>query len=322
LEYSLLRLRFTMLGTLALVIGASTLFLAIVLSYLGAFDIISMLILVVSFSLVQWLIAPYMVNAMYRVREVPDGEQAGLHDMISRIAQKAGLNVPKLMLSPIPMPNAFAYGSPLTGSRVCVTQGLLNTLEPGEVEAVLGHELGHLRHRDVQIMMFVSVLPAIFYYLGWSLMWSTPYGSSRSNNGGSAAVIGMLAIAAYFILNLLVLGLSREREYYADRHGAEVVYDGADKLSSALAKLDLYGRRGMARGGPRAQTLGFKSLLIVDPDTAGRGSAQFAYSDRELIDQVANRRISGSEQLFEMFSTHPNIVKRIRILQAIKANAR
>jgi len=323
LDYSLLRLRLTMLGTVTLVIGATTLFLAIVLAYLQIFDIVTMLVLVVAFSLIQWLIAPYLVNMMYRVKEVPQGQLTSVHSILESVAQKAGLKVPKLMLSPLPAPNAFAYGSPLTGSRVCVTQGLLNLLEPGEVEAVLGHELGHLRHRDVQIMMFVSVLPAIFYYIGWSMMWSNLTGNSRTNNGGSAAAIGALALAAYFILNILVLGLSRERELFADRHGAEVVDDGADKLSSALAKLDIYGRRGASSRASRSpQTMGFKSLLIVDPDTAGRGQTQFAHNEQELIEQVANRKISGTEKVFELFSTHPNIVKRIRILQAMKPRIR
>ncbi len=80
------------------------------------------------------------------------------------------------MLSQIPLPNAFAYGSPLTGSRVAVTQGLLTHLDEGEVEAVLGHELGHLKHRDVQVMMVVSFLPALFYYIGYSMMLSGMFG--------------------------------------------------------------------------------------------------------------------------------------------------
>jgi heat shock protein HtpX len=326
LDYSLWRLRLTMLGTVTLVIGATTLFLAIVLTFMGIFDIVTMLVLVVAFSLIQWLVGPYLVGAMYKVKEVPAGQLNQVHGMLERIAQKANLKVPKLMLSPVPAPNAFAYGSPLTGSRVCVTQGLLNTLEPGEVEAVLGHELGHLRHRDVQIMMFVSVLPAIFYYVALSLMWGAPSSNSKGG-GGSAALVGVLALVAYFILNLLVLSLSRERELYADRHGAEVVEDGADKLSSALAKLDLYGRRGMSRtsssrGSPSSRAMGFKSLLIMDPDTAGTGATQFAYNDQDLVSQVANRKISGREKIFELFSTHPSIVKRIRILQGLKATIR
>jgi heat shock protein HtpX len=319
LDYSLWKLRFTMLGTLTLVIGASTLFLAIVLSYLGAFDIMTVLVLVVALSLIQWLVGPYLVGFMYHVKEVPANQQTAVHGMLERIAQKAGLRVPRLMLSPVPAPNAFAYGSPITGSRVCVTQGLLSTLEPAEVEAVLGHELGHLRHRDVQIMMFVSVLPAIFYYLGFSLFFGGSVGGSGKNNGVSAAAIGALAMVAYFILNLLVLSLSRERELYADRHGAQVVEDGAEKLSSALAKLDLYGRRGMSKKGRSSQAMGFKALLIIDPDTTQKVVTQSGYSDEQLIEQVANRRISTGEKVFEVFSTHPNIVKRIRILQAMRA---
>jgi heat shock protein HtpX len=126
-------------------------------------------------------------------------------------------------------------------------------------------------------------------------------------------------MVAYFILNLLVLSLSRERELYADRHGAQVVEDGAEKLSSALAKLDLYGRRGMSKKGRSSQAMGFKALLIIDPDTTQKVVTQSGYSDEQLIEQVANRRISTGEKVFEVFSTHPNIVKRIRILQAMRA---
>jgi len=75
--------------------------------------------------------------------------------MVERVAQAAHVKKPRIMYSPITAPNAFAYGSPLGGSRVCITQGLLDNLKDDEIEAVLGHELGHLKHRDVQIMMFV-----------------------------------------------------------------------------------------------------------------------------------------------------------------------
>lgn len=320
MAYGLLKLRLTMLGTLALVIGASTLFLAVVMSLVGTFDIFTLVGLVVAFNLIQWLIAPYLVNAMYSVREVPVNESPELHGMLQRISEKAGLRPPKLYISPLSLPNAFAYGSPLTGSRVCVTQGLMNTLEPEEVEAVLGHELGHLRHRDVQLMLFVSVLPAIFYYIGYSLMWSGMlYGDRRNKGGGSAAAIGLVALLAYFVLNLLVLGLSRTRELYADRHGAEVVDDGARKLSEALAKLDAYGRRGRTMPRSQTQVLGFKSLLIVDPDTSSGASAR-GLSDEELVREVANRRLTASDRLWEIFSTHPNIVKRIRALQELASS--
>ena len=108
------------------------------------------------------------------------------------------------MLAQIPIPNAFAYGSPLTGNRVAVTQGLLKSLNEGEVEAVIGHELGHLKHRDVQVMMVVSFLPALFYYLGFSLMLSGMYRGRRNDSGGSA-LIGIGFMIFSWILNLFII---------------------------------------------------------------------------------------------------------------------
>jgi heat shock protein HtpX len=80
------------------------------------------------------------------------------------------------MIADIPIPNAFAYSSPIAGSRVAVTKGLLKSLDEEEIEAVVGHELGHLKHRDVQVMMFVSILPAVFYFIGYSMLLSSLFG--------------------------------------------------------------------------------------------------------------------------------------------------
>ena len=106
-------------------------------------------------------------------------EKPELHQIVSDLSRKSGIATPKLMLAKIPLPNAFAYGSPLSGNRVAVTQGLLDSLDSGEVEAVLGHELGHIKHRDVQVMMVASFLPALFYYIGYSMMLSGMFGGGR-----------------------------------------------------------------------------------------------------------------------------------------------
>ena len=98
-------------------------------------------VLVVVFNIVQWLISPYLVGAIYRVRELPENENPQLHQMVENLSQKSKISKPKLMLAQIPLPNAFAYGSPLTGNRVAVTQGLLTSLNDGEVEAVIGMSL-------------------------------------------------------------------------------------------------------------------------------------------------------------------------------------
>ncbi|MCK5563428.1 M48 family metalloprotease, partial [Candidatus Bathyarchaeota archaeon] len=160
---NLWRLRFSVLGTLAVIIGLSTLFFTVILSLTGAFNFLTLIIFVVLFNIAQWLFAPYLIDAMYRVKKVSRSENPKLYGMVEELSRKSGIKMPKVMLANIPVPNAFAYGSPIAGTRVAVTNELLKTLEDEEVEAVIGHELGHLKHRDVQVMMFISILPAIFY---------------------------------------------------------------------------------------------------------------------------------------------------------------
>ena len=308
-----------MLGTLALIVGFSTLFFTVLLSGTGFFSLSTMIVFVVGFNVLQWLIAPYMIGALYRVKELPRSEQPWLHEAVAAICRRTGIQAPRVMLANLPLPNAFAYGSPLAGQRIAVTTGLLDTLEAEEVEAVLGHEIGHLKHRDVQIMMFASVLPAIFYYLGTSLMWSSMWGGSRERNGSGGLLIGVAAMAIYWVLTLFVLGLSRLREYYADQHGVQHVPDGARKLSEALAKISTASARRPRgqRTGPSAGS--FRSLFISDPDHSAQDAVALSRmsvrGDVELVREIVSRKVSGAERFVELFSTHPNIVKRLRALQ-------
>ncbi len=309
-----------MLGTLAIIIGLSTLFFTAVLWWIGV-DLILMPIFVIVFNIIQWLIAPYIIDALYRVREVSPSEKPQLHSMVERLSQKSGMKKPRVMVAGIPIPNAFAYGSPITGSRVAVTSELLNTLDEEEVEAVIGHELGHLKHRDVQIMMFVSILPAIFYYIGFSMLWSS--GSRRRDEGGSgAAVIGLISILMYFILTLFTLYLSRLREYFADRHSASIVEDGPRKLSEGLAKI-VDATHKLKHSRKNVGTVGsFKALFISDPDRVEADSAAISgaagyRTDQRLVENVLRREVTALDRLAELFSTHPNIVKRLRALQKL-----
>ncbi len=319
----MLKLRVSMIGTLALIIGLSTLFFTFLLAFLGA-DIFSIGLFIIVFNVAQWLFAPYLINFMYRVKALPRSEAPELYDVVDRISQKSGIKAPALMLARMPVPNAFAYGSPLTGTRVAVTSELLNTLELEEVEAVIGHELGHLRHRDVQIMMFVSILPALFYYIGYSLMWSSMYSRrDERGNAGLAALIGFASIAFYFILTLFTLYLSRLREYYADRHSATAVEDGSRKLSEGLAKI-AYSTENMRRRSRMnmGSVSSLKALFISDPDTAGRDIEEISRmnvyaTDRSLVESYLRRRITSTDKVAEIFSTHPNMVKRLRALQEL-----
>lgn len=317
-----------MVATLALIFGLSTLVFGLILTLAGTFDLITIGILVVSFNIVQWLIAPYLVGAIYRVREMKQDENLKLHQMVIDLSQKSGISSPKLMLAQIPLPNAFAYGSPLSGSRVAVTQGLISNLNEGEVEAVLGHELGHLKHRDVQVMMVVSFLPALCYYIGYSLMLSGMFGGNqRRSDSGNGALIGIAFMAFSWILNLFTLHVSRLREYYADRHSVSVVDEGVDKLSTGLVKIVHTNAKTRKSQPQQTQTKnfnGFKSLFIANPETAQVESAQLhmVENNQKLVDDFLSKKITFADNFIEALSTHPNIVKRLRALQDLKNNPR
>lgn len=313
------KLRASMIGTLAFIIGLSTLVFTLILSLFGALDLITLGVLVVAFNVGQWLISPYIIDALYHVREIPEGENPKLHEMVENLSRKSGIKKPRLMLAQIPIPNAFAYGSPIAGSRVAVTSGLLKTLDYDEVEAVIGHELGHLKHRDVQIMMFVSLLPALFYYIGYSLMLSSMYSRRREGNGGAAALgIGFMAVS--WVLNLFILHLSRLREYYADRHSVNIVESGAQKLSEGLAKI-VYSTRNMGSRRKEMQNLSaFKALFIADPDHAETDAMEISAlssGDQKLVQEILSRKVTTLDRIVELFSTHPNIIKRLKALKEL-----
>ncbi|NLF87610.1 M48 family metalloprotease [Candidatus Bathyarchaeota archaeon] len=322
------KLNFSMAATLAAIFGLTTLGFTVVLTLFGyGISIWAIGVMVVILNAVQWLISPYLVGAIYRVKAVSESENPRLHRMVTELSHKSGIKKPQVMLSQMPFPNAFAYGSPLTGSRVAVTQGLLSSLNDGEVEAVVGHELGHLKHRDVQVMMVVSFLPALFYYIGYSLMWSGMLGGGRDRNSdnGGAAIVGIAFMVFSWVLTLFTLYLSRLREYYADRHSAAVVENGAEKLSTGLLTIVEESKRShKPKQGESKTNSSYKALFIADPDTAESDAEQFRsasnrYADKkQLLRETLSKQPTKGESLLEIFSTHPNLIKRLRALQELQ----
>ena len=318
---NLWKLRLFIFGSLAIIIGLSTLFLTVLLSLTGIFSYLTLILFVVLFNFAQWLFAPYLINALYRVREVTGSEDSKLYGMVERLSQKSGIKMPKVMIAQIPLPNAFAYGSPIGGSRVAVTTGLLETLESEEVEAVIGHELGHLKHRDVQAMMFVSVLPALFYWIGYITFLSSAYGK-KERDSGAAAIIGIASMLLYWVLTMFTLYLSRLREYYADRHSATIVEEGPRKLSEGLAKI-VHSTKNLKR--VRRDINGFnsfKSLFIADPDRAESDATYLAgartyLTDQRLVEKILKTEVTTFDKVMELFSSHPNVVKRLKALKKL-----
>lgn len=314
-----------MVATLAAIFGLTTLVFSAVLLWVGYFDLITVGVLVVIINIAQWLLSPYLVGWIYKVKEMSPTENPKVHQMVSDLSKKSGISTPKLMLSQIPLPNAFAYGSPLTGNRVAVTQGLLTKLDDGEVEAVIGHELGHLKHRDVQVMMVVSFLPALFYYIGYSLMLSGIFGGEKKNSGGNNALIGIAFMAFSWVLTLFTLYLSRLREYYADRHSALIVENGAEKLSTGLVTIVEESKRtNKPDKDQKKSNSSFKALFISDPGRANVDSVELhansAANKQDLLRETLAKQPTSVDKFAEVFSTHPNIIKRLRALQELSQN--
>jgi heat shock protein HtpX len=154
-------------------------------------------------------------------------------------------------------------------------------------------------------------------------MLSSRYSGRRDDSGGSA-LIGIGFMIFSWILNLFILYLSRLREYYADRHSVSVVDDGAQKLSTGLAKIVNTTRKvntAQKTDQEKPNSSAFKALFIADPDRASVDSAELAameaQSGQKIVQEIASRKLTFADKLLEAFSTHPNIVKRLRALQEL-----
>ncbi|MGC8948149.1 MAG: zinc metalloprotease HtpX [Thermoprotei archaeon] len=308
----------TMALTFLVIVGVTALFLMPILALIGGLTPLALAILVALWVFIEWLIGPYIIEWSYKVKPA-DESYKWLHDIVERVSQRSRLGrIPKLMIADIPVPNAFAYGSWLTGPRIAVTKGILKVLKPDELEAVIGHEVGHLRHHDVQVITLLSVLPAIVYAISQALYysgWFSSISSGRRNNGNSGFIlvlIGIIGFIVYFILNLLLLAFSRQRETYADYNGATVVDNGAMKLAVALVKINNSTSEIRVRNPDTISSSSkFKALLISDPESA---KPMAISGDEVVVYDLARKELTFSERFAELFSTHPHPVRRVKTL--------
>jgi heat shock protein HtpX len=266
----------------------------------------------------QYMIGPKMVEWTMRVRYVSEAEAPELHAIVGELAAAAKIPKPRVAISSIPVPNAFAFGRTIRDGRVCVTEGILRLLTREELKAVLGHEISHLKNRDVAVITMLSVIPTICWYIAWSTMWG---GYDRDRGRGNAVYIGIIAFILYFITNLLVLYGSRIREYFADRGSVELG-NAPHALATALYKL-VYGSAKAPQEALK-QMEGYKAFFLNDPSRAKQEISDLAQIDLDLsgtIDQdelamLRTKKVSLSiaDRLMEMLSTHPNMLNRIKHL--------
>lgn len=269
---------------------------------------------------VQYMIGPKMVERSMRVRYVSEADYPELHRMVAELARKAGIPKPRIGISKLPLPNAFAYGRWKSDGRVCVTEQIMQLLSKEELRAVLGHEISHLKHRDVTVITMLSVVPMVLWYMAWSFMWSGGMGRGR----GNTALLGIVAFLLYFVTNLLVLYGSRIREYYADQ-GSVKLGNAPHALASALYKL-VYGSARVNKEALK-QMEGYKAFFVNDPSRAYYEIRELKQIDADLsgtIDMnellaVRSKKVKlgTRDKLMEALSTHPNMVKRIKHLSTL-----
>ncbi|ELZ89811.1 zinc metalloprotease HtpX [Haloferax sulfurifontis] len=177
-------------------------------------------------------IALYSMGAS--VVDEDDGPQARkLHAMVGRLSQQADLPKPKVAIADTRVPNAFATGRSQKSSAVCVTTGLMDTLDDDELEGVIAHELAHVKNRDVMVMTIASFLSSIAFLI---VRWGWFFGGDRDRQNMPVIVAILASLVVWIISYLLIRALSRYREYAADR-GAAVITGRPSALASALLKI-------------------------------------------------------------------------------------
>jgi heat shock protein HtpX len=275
---------------------------------------------------IQYLISPAIVGWTMRIKWTSEQEAPELHRMVAELAERAHLPKPRVGISQLQMPNAFAFGRTSKDGRVCVTQGILNLLSKDELKAVLGHEMSHIKHRDMMIMTLLSAIPLVMYWIAWGTMFRGSLGG-RGQSGIVAIAIGMGAFLLYFITNLLVLYGSRLREYYADR-GSVGLGSEPHHLASALYKL-VYGNARFKGRPELKQVEGVKAFFVNDPTRAWSELKELSQIDRDMsgtIDMYELMDLRGkyikltfADKMMEILSSHPNMLKRIQHLSSLMA---
>ena len=267
----------------------------------------------------QYWFGPSIVKRSMNVRPLTESEAPNIHRMVEELSREAGVPKPEVCISEINIPNAFAYGRTSGSGHIAITRPILGLLDYDELRAVLGHEMGHIKHNDMAVTAAVSVVPIICYYLAISFMFS----GDRDNGGG--ILIGILGYVFYLIGQLLVLFISRIREYYADEASVEFGNRPA-ALVSALYKLSY----GVSKASDQTikDVSENRAFFFNDVNTAEKDVNDFSQidfdgdgsiSDAEL-ERLANSNvhISKANSLCELLSTHPDSLKRVKRLAEMK----
>jgi heat shock protein HtpX len=233
-----------------------------------------------------------IVLRMYKAREVTPGDAPQLYATVARLAERAGLPMPRVYVIPQEAPNAFATGRNPENAVVAVTEGLLKYMNRDELAGVLAHELGHIKNRDILIGSIAATMAGAIMLLANMAKWGAIFGGFRGGDNNSGGIFGLLAMAiiAPIAAMIIQMAISRSREYLADSTSADITGD-SEGLARALEKLSTYNQRI-----PMETQASTSHMMIVNP-------------------------LSG-RNLANLFSTHPPIEERVARLRNVRPEPR
>ncbi|HCI85440.1 MAG TPA: zinc metalloprotease HtpX [Dehalococcoidia bacterium] len=246
---------------------------------------------------VQYYMSDRLILMSTGAKEVSAAEQPELHRMVKLLADRYEMPMPKVAVIDTAIPNAFATGRNPKNALVAVTTGIQQRLNERELQAVIGHELAHVANRDMRVLAIANFLVTVTSFLMTMLFWNMLFGGMggrRDNNGGVVMVVYFVTIIVYFIGQLLVLALTRYREYGADHTGAEISGDPG-RLADALEKISGTVNTIPDKDLRKLQTA--NAFLIIPAALKGEGS-------------------------MNLFSTHPPLEERVKRLRELEQRMR
>lgn len=276
-----------MLMTMFLLVLVYLIFLTVL--YTIGVGYMGLLLFAGGFILLQYYFSDKLVLYTSGAKIVDENEAPELYSMVRELSMNAGLPMPRVAIVDTPVPNAFATGRNPQNAVVAVTTGLLRTLNYEELKAVIGHELSHVKNRDVAVITIASFLSTVAWFVMRWAMFAGMFGDRRDNTSTNIIILAVSALV-WFISFLLIRALSRYREYAADL-GSAYLTRNPEALISALMKIS--GK--MERISPqyKKEAEGLNAFYII-PALSG-------------------------ESLLSLFSTHPPVEKRVERLQKISA---